>query len=43
MRRTYKISWGGKLIRMFLLYIGSTWAFGSPILGLLLVGLAAVQ
>jgi hypothetical protein len=43
MRGTYKISWYGTLIRMFLLFIGSTWAFGFLIVGLLLVGLATVQ
>jgi hypothetical protein len=43
MRGTYRISWYGALIRMFLLFIGSTWAFGFLILGLLLVGLATVH
>jgi hypothetical protein len=43
MRGTYKISWYGTLIRMFLLFIGSSWAFGFLILGLLLVGLATVH
>jgi hypothetical protein len=43
MRGTYRISWYGTLIRMFLLFIGSTWAFGFLIVGLLLVGLATVQ
>jgi hypothetical protein len=43
MRGTYKISWFGTLIRMFLLFIGSSWAFGFLILGLLLVGLATVH
>jgi hypothetical protein len=43
MRGTYKISWYGTLIRMFLLFIGSAWAFGFLILGLLLVGLATVH
>ena len=43
MRGTYKVSWWGALIRMFLLFIGSSWAFGFLILGLLLVGLAAVH
>jgi len=43
MRGAYKISWWGTLIRMFLLFIGSTWAFGFLIVGLLLVGLAAVH
>jgi hypothetical protein len=43
MRGTYRISWYGTLIRMFLLFIGSSWAFGFLILGLLLVGLATVH
>ena len=43
MRGTYAISWYGTLIRMFLLFIGSSWAFGFLILGLLLVGLATVH
>jgi len=43
MRGTYRISWYGTLIRMFLLFIGSAWAFGFLILGLLLVGLATVR
>jgi hypothetical protein len=43
MRGTYKISWFGALIRMFLLFFGSSWAFGLLILGLLLVGLATVH
>jgi Protein of unknown function (DUF3667) len=43
MRGTYKISWWGALIRMFLLFIGSAWAFGFLIVGLLLVGLATVH
>jgi len=43
MRGTYRISWYGTLIRMFLLFIGSTWAFGFLILGLILVGLATVH
>jgi hypothetical protein len=43
MRGTYKISWYGTLIRMFLLFIGSTWAFGFLIVGLFLVGLATVH
>jgi hypothetical protein len=43
MRGTYRISWYGTLIRMFLLFIGSAWAFGFLILGLLLVGLATVH
>ena len=43
MRGTYRISWYGALIRMFLLFIGSAWAFGFLIVGLLLVGLATVN
>jgi hypothetical protein len=43
MRGTYRISWYGTLIRMFLLFIGSTWAFGFLIIGLFLVGLATVH
>jgi hypothetical protein len=43
MRGTYRISWYGALIRMALLFIGSAWAFGFLILGLLLVGLATVH
>jgi hypothetical protein len=43
MRGTYRISWYGTLIRMFLLFIGSTWAFGLLIVGLFLVGLATVH
>jgi hypothetical protein len=43
MRQTYRISWFGTLIRMFLLFIGSSWAFGFLIVGLLLVGLATVH
>jgi hypothetical protein len=43
MRGTYRISWWGTLIRMFLLFIGSSWAFGFLIVGLLLVGLATVH
>ncbi len=43
MRGTYRISWFGALIRMFLLFIGSTWAFGLLIVGLFLVGLATVH
>jgi hypothetical protein len=43
MRGNYRTSWYGTLIRMFLLFIGSAWAFGFLILGLLLVGLATVR
>jgi hypothetical protein len=43
MRGAYRISWFGALIRMFLLFIGSAWAFGFLIVGLLLVGLATVH
>jgi hypothetical protein len=43
MRGTYRISWYGTLIRMFLLFIGSSWAFGFLIVGLFLVGLATVH
>lgn len=43
MRGTYKVSWYGTLIRMFLLFIGSAWAFGFLIVGLLVVGLATVR
>ena len=43
MRGTYRVSWYGALLRMFLLFIGSSWAFGFLILGLLLVGLATVR
>ncbi|MGZ3403413.1 MAG: DUF3667 domain-containing protein [Phenylobacterium sp.] len=42
MRGTYKISWWGTLIRMFLLFIGSSIAFAFLMVGLLLVGLATV-
>ncbi len=42
MRGAYKISWYGTLIRMFLLFIGSSIAFAFLIVGLLLVGLATV-
>jgi hypothetical protein len=42
MRGTYRISWWGTLIRMFLLFIGSSIAFAFLIVGLLLVGLATV-
>jgi len=43
MRGTYRISTIGTLIRMFLLFIGSSWAFGLLIVGLLFVGLATVH
>lgn len=43
MRGTYRTSWYGTLIRMFLLFIGSTWAFGFLVVGLVLVGLATVH
>jgi hypothetical protein len=43
MRGTYKISWWGTLIRMFLLFISSSVAFAFLIVGLLLVGLATVH
>jgi hypothetical protein len=43
MRGAYNISWFGALIRMFLLFIGSAWAFSFLIVGLLLVGLATVH
>ena len=43
MRGTYRISWYGTLIRMFLLFIGSSVAFAFLIVGLLLVGLATVH
>ena len=43
MRGTYRISVIGTLIRMFLLFMGSTVAFGFLILGLFVVGLATVR
>jgi len=43
MRGTYKISVIGTLIRMFLLFIGSSVAFAFLIVGLLLVGLATAH
>jgi len=43
MRGTYKTSWYGTLIRMFLLFIGSSIAFSFLIVGLLVVGLATVH
>jgi hypothetical protein len=42
MRGTYRISIVGTLIRMFLLFIGSSIAFAFLMVGLLLVGLATV-
>lgn len=43
MRGTYRISVLGTLIRMFLLFIGSSVAFAFLIVGLLFVGLATVR
>lgn len=43
MRATYRASVPGTLARMFLLFVGSTVAFGLLIAGLLLVGLAATH
>ena len=43
MRGTYRISIIGTLIRMFLLFIGSSIAFAFLIVGLLVVGLATVH
>lgn len=43
MRGTYKISVIGALIRMFLLFMGSSIAFAFLIVGLLFVGLATVH
>jgi hypothetical protein len=43
MRGTYRISWYGTLIRMFLLFIGSSIAFAFLMVALLLVGLATVH
>lgn len=43
MRGTYRISTIGTLIRMFLLFIGSSVAFAFLMVGLLLVGLATVH
>ena len=43
MRATYRASVLGALARMFLLFVGSTVAFGLLMAGLLLVGLAATH
>jgi len=43
MRGTYRIGVAGTLVRMFLLFIGSSVAFAFLIVGLLFVGLASVK
>jgi hypothetical protein len=43
MRRAYGISILGTLIRMFLLFIGSTWAFSLMMVALVFVGLATLH